>query len=34
VGEDDYYELFLEELTVMEKNGRKLSGRQSPSLSF
>ena len=22
VGEDDYYELFLEELTVMEKNGR------------
>ena len=22
VGEDDYYELFLEKLTVMEKNGR------------
>ena len=28
VGEDDYYELFLEELAVMEKNGRNLAGEE------
>jgi len=28
VGEDDYYELFLEELTVMKKNERKLAGEE------